>query len=32
VVRSKNAGVNEITFDLIFAARAEYEIAKRSRA
>jgi len=30
-IRSKNAGVNLITFDIIFAERAVYEKVKRSR-
>ena len=30
-VRSKNAGVNQITFDVIFAERAVYERVKRAR-
>lgn len=29
-IRSKNAGVNLITFDIIFAERANYERVKRS--
>jgi hypothetical protein len=29
-IRSKNAGVNLITFDIIFAERAAYERVKRS--
>ena len=29
-IRSKNAGVNLITFDIIFAERASYERVKRS--
>jgi Domain of unknown function (DUF4387) len=29
-IRSKNAGVNLITFDIIFAERATYERVKRS--
>ena len=29
-VRSKNAGVNKITFDIIFREAAEYERVKRS--
>ena len=31
-VRSKNAGVNKITFDIIFRERAAYERVKRSGA
>ena len=31
-VRSKNAGVNKITFDIIFREAAEYERVKRSGA
>jgi len=30
-IRSKNAGVNLITFDVIFAERSTYERVKRSR-
>ena len=30
-IRSKNAGVNLITFDIIFAERSTYERVKRSR-
>ncbi|MFJ1256247.1 DUF4387 domain-containing protein [Cupriavidus sp. CuC1] len=30
-IRSKNAGVNKITFDIIFREAAEYERVKRSR-
>ena len=30
-IRSKNAGVNLITFDIIFAERSTYEQVKRSR-
>ena len=30
-IRSKNAGVNQITFDVIFAERAVYERVKRAR-
>ena len=30
-IRSKNAGVNLITFDIIFAERATYERVKRAR-
>ena len=30
-IRSKNAGVNLITFDIIFRERATYERVKRSR-
>ena len=29
-IRSKNAGVDKITFDVIFAARAEYDLVRRS--
>jgi Domain of unknown function (DUF4387) len=31
-VRSKNAGVDKITFDIIFRQRAEYERVKKSGA
>lgn len=31
-IRSKNAGVNKITFDVIFQDRATYEAVKRSGA
>jgi len=31
-IRSKNAGVDRLTFDVIFASRAAYELVKRSRA
>ncbi len=31
-IRSKNAGVNKITFDIIFRERAQYERVKRSGA
>jgi hypothetical protein len=31
-IRSKNAGVNKITFDIIFRDRETYEAVKRSRA
>ena len=31
-VRSKNAGVNKITFDIIFREAAQYERVRRSRA
>lgn len=31
-IRSKNAGVNKITFDIIFRDGATYERVKRSRA
>ncbi|ABM59699.1 DUF4387 domain-containing protein [Verminephrobacter eiseniae] len=31
-IRSKNAGVNKITFDIIFRDRATYEAVKLSRA
>ncbi|HKE41151.1 MAG TPA: DUF4387 domain-containing protein [Casimicrobiaceae bacterium] len=30
-VRSKNAGVNLITFDIIFSDRSTYELVKRAR-
>ena len=30
-IRSKNAGVDKITFDVIFADRAHYERVKRAR-
>ena len=30
-IRSKNAGVNKITFDIIFRESAQYERVKRSR-
>ncbi len=30
-IRSKNAGVDHITFDVIFADAASYELTKRSR-
>lgn len=30
-IRSKNAGVNKITFDIIFREAAQYERVKRSR-
>jgi hypothetical protein len=30
-IRSKNAGVDKITFDIIFEGRANYELVKRSR-
>ena len=30
-IRSKNAGVNKITFDIIFCDRENYERVKRSR-
>ncbi|MDW3687697.1 DUF4387 domain-containing protein [Cupriavidus sp. CV2] len=30
-IRSKNAGVNKVTFDIIFREAAEYERVKRSR-
>ena len=30
-IRSKNAGVNKITFDIIFRDRANYERVKRAR-
>jgi len=29
-IRSKNAGVDQITFDVIFGDRARYELVKRS--
>lgn len=29
-IRSKNAGVDRITFDVIFAERADYELVRRS--
>ena len=29
-VRSKNAGVDKITFDVIFADRADYDLVRRS--
>ena len=31
-IRSKNAGVDRITFDIIFSDRSSYERVKRSRA
>ncbi|MBI4184667.1 MAG: DUF4387 domain-containing protein [Proteobacteria bacterium] len=31
-IRSKNAGPDKITFDVIFRERATYEMVKRSRA
>lgn len=31
-IRSKNAGVNKITFDVIFRDRATYDAVRRSRA
>jgi hypothetical protein len=31
-IRSKNAGVDRITFDVIFVDRETYELVKRSRA
>ena len=31
-IRSKNAGVNKITFDIIFRDRENYERVKRSKA
>ena len=31
-IRSKNAGVDQITFDVIFRDRESYELVKRSRA
>jgi uncharacterized protein DUF4387 len=30
-IRSKNAGVDKITFDVIFADRADYDLVRRSR-
>ena len=29
-IRSKNAGIDKITFDVIFAARTDYELVRRS--
>jgi hypothetical protein len=29
-IRSKNAGVDKITFDIIFADRADYDLVRRS--
>jgi len=29
-IRSKNAGVDKITFDVIFADRADYDLVRRS--
>jgi hypothetical protein len=29
-IRSKNAGVDKITFDVIFADRASYDLVRRS--
>jgi hypothetical protein len=29
-IRSKNAGVDKITFDVIFAKRADYDLVRRS--
>ena len=29
-IRSKNAGVDKITFDVIFASRADYDLVRRS--
>jgi hypothetical protein len=29
-IRSKNAGVDKITFDVIFAERADYDLVRRS--
>ena len=29
-IRSKNAGVDKITFDVIFAQRADYDLVRRS--
>ena len=31
-IRSKNAGVDKITFDVIFTDRATYDLVRRSRA
>jgi hypothetical protein len=31
-IRSKNAGVDKITFDVIFPDRASYDMVRRSRA
>ena len=31
-IRSKNAGVDKITFDIIFVTKENYELVKRSRA
>lgn len=31
-IRSKNAGTDKITFDIIFRERATYDMVKRSRA
>jgi hypothetical protein len=31
-IRSKNAGTDKITFDIIFRERPEYEMVKKSRA
>lgn len=31
-IRSKNAGTDKITFDIIFREKADYETVKRSRA
>lgn len=31
-IRSKNAGVDKITFDIIFREREAYDLVKRSRA
>ncbi len=31
-IRSKNAGVDQITFDIVFKDRETYELVKRSRA
>jgi Domain of unknown function (DUF4387) len=31
-IRSKNAGVDKITFDVIFEGRENYELVKKSRA
>jgi len=31
-IRSKNAGTDKITFDIIFREKATYELVKRSRA
>ena len=31
-IRSKNAGVDKITFDIIFRERADYDLVRNSRA
>jgi hypothetical protein len=31
-IRSKNAGVDKITFDIIFVTKENYELVRRSRA